>query len=364
MISRSGRIALWTTMLALMLSAAPAMVEAKDYILTGIRPNALVLVDPAARKVERVYQIPGDGAPYAIATSPDGKVAYVMTNHVGSISGIDLDSGKQVFRADFSTDDVRVRATFGMDISPDGKELFVYHNPVKLGLDEYVVQDPYIAVYNTDDGLNAKPARTFPAPRRVMAIYMSTDGSKLYVLSWDIHVYDTKTGKLINKIKKYNWERENYIPPDTLNVWNATELSGIMAMPYFSVRTDLSADDPAAYVMGMATLDLSTGEWVMDDYEAFEVIIFSTVVNPARRNEVYGVYTTLSKIDINADKLIKRVDLPHTYYDVNVSRDGAELYTGGTLNDISIHSTETLDKIGTIELPGAMSISMMRIIER
>ncbi|MCZ7600645.1 MAG: hypothetical protein M5U09_26970 [Gammaproteobacteria bacterium] len=79
----------------------------------------------------------------------------------------------------------------------------------------------------------------------------------------------------------------------------------------------------------------------------------------------YGVYTQLSKIDLDKDELVKRIDLPHTYYAVNVSSDGSELYAGGTMNDIAIYDTETLEPIGSIGLPGGnMALSSLRIIQR
>ena len=138
----------------------------------------------------------------------------------------------------------------------------------------------------------------------------------------------------------------------------------MFSTPYFTVDTSKAEDDPSAYRMGMLTMDLENKEFNMDEYENFEVIIFSTVVNPVRTNEVYGVYTQLSKIDIEKDELVARKDMDHTYYAVNVSSDGAELYAGGTLNDIAIYDTETLDKIGSIEIPGGnMALSSMRMFD-
>ena len=136
---------------------AAAEADAKDYLLTGVKPDKLVLVDPAARKVERVYDIPEAGpGPVTIAPSPDGKVAYVLANRWESISGIDLDSGEEVFRADLSGGDERVKAIFGMDVSPDGKTLAVYESPVRLYLGEYEVQPTRISFFDTSAGKGAK----------------------------------------------------------------------------------------------------------------------------------------------------------------------------------------------------------------
>jgi len=96
------------------------------------------------------------------------------------------------------------------------------------------------------------------------------------------------------------------------------------------------------------------------------VVIFSSVVNPVRRNEAYSVYSTLSKNDIVADKLIKRITLPHTYYTANVSSDGREVYLGGTMDDIAVYDSATLKRIGEIKMPGGadQSITWVRVIHR
>ncbi len=72
--------------------------QAKDMMLTAVHPNNLILIDLSARKVVREYTIPGRGYAQTIVPSPDGKVAYVLTGGWGIISGIDLDTGKEVFR--------------------------------------------------------------------------------------------------------------------------------------------------------------------------------------------------------------------------------------------------------------------------
>ena len=69
-------------------------------------------------------------------------------------------------------------------------------------------------------------------------------------------------------------------------------------------------------------------------------------------------------MSIDKDKLIARKDMDHTYYAVNVSADGREIYAGGTLNDIAIYDSETLEKIGSITIPGGnMALSSLRMID-
>lgn len=347
------------------LTAAPAV--AKDYLIAGVKPNKLVVIDPAARKVDKMIEIPGPGiAPGTIVPAPDGKVAYVVTNRLESISGLDLTTGKEVFRADFATPNVRTKAMFAVDVSPDGKELFVMQSPVKLGLGEYEVQDTRIAVYNTADGVGAKPVRVLNAPRRLVLFAFAKDGKSLWALGWDLYQIDPKTGAILQTHKVLNWERANYSPPDILDVWPQFEQAGVFSTPYFASRTDVPPTDPSAFKTGILTLDLGNGKVDMKDFEDTSVVIFSSVVNPARKSEVFSVYSQLSKIDAEKGELVKRVDLPHTYYAINVSADGKELYVGGTMCDIGVHSPDTLDRLATIEIPGCpdQGVASLRIAKR
>ena len=350
-----------------MVSAGAAPGLAKDYLLTAAKPDKLVMVDPAARKVERTCDIPDPGTGVlTIVPAPDASTAYMIVNHWESVYGIDLDTCEQVFRADFSSGDERVKATFGMDISPDGRELFVFQSPVRLGLGEYEVQPTRIAVYNTAAGIGAEPVRTFEAPRRTAILAMSNDGSKLYAVSWDIYVLDPQTGEITDTLPIRTWDRPNYAEPDVLGVWPQWDATDIYTNPYFAIRTDLDPADPAAYKTGLLSLDLETGAFETKDFEDTSVIIFSTVVSPVRPNEVYGVYTTLSKIDREAGEVLDRIDLDHTYYAVNVASDGSEVYVGGTMNDIAVYDAETFEQLGRIEMPdGAdQALASLRLIQR
>lgn len=354
-----------TIVLLIAVLSAPAI--ATEYLLTAVKPNKLMLIDAKARSVAKTLTIPDAGTGgLTLVPSPDGTVAYVVVNRWESVAGIDLDTGEQVFRADFSSDDMRVKAMFGMDVSPDGKSLYVFLSPVKLGLGEYEVQDTYIAVYDTAAGMGAKPIRTFPAPRRTAVLAASKRGDRLYSVNWDITVLDAQDGRELGVHSLRGWQRENYSEPDVLGVWPQWNQTGIYSNPYYAVRTDMSAEDPAAYKTGVFTLDLDSDEFKVQDFENTEVIIFSSVINPQNRNEAFGVYTTLSKIDLAQGELVNRVDLDHTYYAVNVSADGREVYVGGTMDDIGVYDSASLEKITSIKLPTGndMALSSLRIVNR
>ena len=124
--------------------------------------------------------------------------------------------------------------------------------------------------------------------------------------------------------------------------------------------------DPAAYWTGVLTLDLASGEFKIVDVENTEVFYFSSVVNPVRRNEVYGVYNTIAKMDVDAGKTLASTELDHSYYDINISSDGSEVYVGGTMGNIAVYSTDSLERLDSIEMPGGadMALSSLRVIQR
>ena len=223
--------------------------SAKDYLVTATHANKMVFIDVAARKVDKVYPLPNSrsgNTPSTLVVSPDGKTVYIVHNHWETVSGIDVDSGREVFRTELSGGGIRGKATFAVDISPDGKELAIYVDPVKILAGEYQVQDTYVAIYDTAAGVGAKPLRTFPAPRRTTLLGYSTDGSKLYALSWDMVVLDPKSGKEIGRHPIRHWGRKNIGEPDALTVWPLWDASRVLSFPYVVARTDRKPDAPDA----------------------------------------------------------------------------------------------------------------------
>ncbi|WP_227815812.1 quinohemoprotein amine dehydrogenase subunit beta [Nitrogeniibacter aestuarii] len=347
---------------------APAAMAAKDYIVTAARPNLIFVADAKARKVVRSFEIPNTSlgnSPQALVVSKDGKVGYVIHNRWETVSGIDLDTGEEVFRAELSGGDIRGKAPFAIDLSPDGKELAVFVNPTKLLPGEYKVLDPYIAVYNTDAGVKAQPDRKLKTPRRVSSLIYSPKGDTLYVYSWDMLKVDPKTGEVKGKHPWREWKRPDRGEPDTLAIWPQWEQSNIFATPFYVADTTRDTSDFKNYRAGIWSLDLETDKVKFTEFEDASVVLFSTVVNPVRRNETYTVYTQLTKVDLDTGKM-ERVDLDHTYYDVNVSSDGSELYIGGTQGDIAVYDSKTLERIGNIRTPsgGDQVLSSLRVFTR
>ncbi|WP_018634148.1 quinohemoprotein amine dehydrogenase subunit beta [Neomegalonema perideroedes] len=337
--------------------ALPALswAEARDYIIAPSRPDKLVVVDTEAMAVDKVIRIEDAGpTPMVPVLSPDAKTVYAIVNRSESVVKIDLESGETLARVDFSTPERRVKALFGMDISPDGSTLAIFQTPVKLGTTHYEVEPTSIAFYDAET-LELK--REAPSPRQITLMMYSADGEKLYAIGRNLHIFDAHTGEMIEERPIQGWENDKRTPPDVLAVWSQYESSGVMSIPFYSFLLDKEPTDPEAGRTGLFTLDRETGESVMRDVEAMDVFYFSTAVNPAK-TRAYGAYNVLQSFDLTTGKPIKRVALPRSYYSVNVSSDGKIVWLSGALSDVAAYDAETLERLGHVDLPEGASISL------
>lgn len=352
---------------AIFLLSQQAQAEMTEYLITGTKPGYIHILDMKKQEVVRSLKIPNAGRTvFSLAPSPDGKIIYVLTNRMKSLVGLDSDTGKQVFRADFVEGDIRRQAFYAFDISRDGKELYVYQLSTKIKLSEYEQLPTRIAVYDTSSGLEAKPIRTFAAPRRVHMLMKSKDDKWLYAAGFDIYKMNPQTGEIVETLPLRNWTLKNRSLPDVLDFWPLWDQTDIFSTPVYSVQTDKAADDPEAYKTGLLTLDLDTGKYEIKDFENTAVLIFSTVISPNGKY-AFGTYTQLTKIDLATSSLAARVDQDHTYYAVNISSDGAQVYVGGAACDVATYDPDSLKKIGQIFLPkgcGDQSTASLRMMKR
>jgi hypothetical protein len=63
---------------------------------------------------------------------------------------------------------------------------------------------------------------------------------------------------------------------------------------------------------------------------------------------------------------VKRIDVDHTYYAINISSDGREVYLGGAMDDIGVYSTDSLKRLDIIRLPGGgdQATASLRLVRR
>jgi len=351
--------------LVLLLAFCSLTATAKDYLITASRPNTLHVIDLAARKVIHNFVIPGPGIASAIAAVDGGKVAYVLTNHNESVSGIDLDTGKQVFRADMSDGNVRVKSMLALAESQDGKLLYVYQIPTRLDRNDYQVLPTRIAVYSTAAGIDAQPLRVFPAPRRISLLAPTAKGN-LIGLGWDLYLFNPATGAIEKTFPLRHWQRHGLGEPDVLDFWPQFERAHMLSTPYYVPRTDVAATAPDAEEVGVMSFDLDKETMATTEVGAADVGLFSSVVNPVDKNEVFAMMNQLCKIDLAAGKIVQRANLKRTHYAINISSDGKELYLGGATNIVSVYDAGNLKKLAEIDLPGDsdQGASSLRVIQR
>lgn len=354
------------SLLASLLMLCAVSAAAKDFLVVASRPNRLHVIDLSARQVVHTHVIPGNGVASTISLPSDGKVAYVLTNRNESIAGIDLETGRQVFRADMSEPGVRVKSMMAMAVSQDGKQLYVHQLPTRMKKNEYEVLPTRIAVYNTADGINAKPARVFPAPRRIGLLATGPASNRFLALGWDMYVFDAGKGAIDKTFPLRNWKRDGMGEPDLLAFWPQYEQTNIMSAPYYAPRTTAEPGSPEAFQLGVLTFDLEAESMETVEVANAETAIFSSVVNPVKRTEVFTVMNLLSRIDLAARKVVQQAPTDRSYYAINISTDGRELYLGGASDLVSVYDSETLQKKAEIMIPGGhdQSASSLRIIRR
>lgn len=369
MTTRLGSLLAGAAIVAAVGMAASSPSVAKDFIIATTKPNNLFVVDMAERKVVSECQILGRGSPVSMSPSPTSNVVYVSTNGWGEVSGVDTETCEEVFHADLSEGNIRAKNIAAMTVSRDGKELFVQQTRVELLPDRYNILPHRIAVYDTDAGLDATPKRSFEVPRGISIMTPSVDGKYLWAGGHDAYQIEIATGEIVNTVPILNWQKDrpNYGKPDALAFWPLYEQTEIMVLPYFAPKfASEKQEEMVDFVVGTTRIDLTDNTWVQEDLTTADVLIFSMSLSTVDPDIIYGVYTQLSKYNVATRELEKRVDLDHTYYSVNVSSDGKEVYVGSTNDDIAIYDADTLEKLGAVKLPGGADQGVVgfRMVQR
>jgi quinohemoprotein amine dehydrogenase beta subunit len=347
-------------------ASATASGGERDFMVVANRPNNVHLIDLQERKVVRTCELPGRFGSGTVVMSPDKVTAFVLSNQFENVYGVNMDSCEITFSAIQSEGNVRVKSLASLAVSPDGSEIYTHQNPSRLERDHYQVMDSRIAVYRVADGLEAKPVRTFPAPRQVVLLTTGADGT-LYLSGKDVFAMDVQSGEVAMKIPSISSTDPRYGQRDVLSIWPIGSVSNEFIRMYSAPRfTDESRNmDTAEWMWGYERIDLTTGETEVRDFGPLEVVLFSGMTRPQHRNEFFAVLTQLKKYDIAKQQEIASVDLEHSYYCINFSTDGNTVYLAGTFNDIAIYDPETLEKLGNIELPGGdMSLATAQVFSR
>lgn len=347
-------------------TSGPALKKGQEYMVVANYPNQIHFLDLKTDSLLKTCKVPGAYGPGVLQVAPDKKTVYMLTNHYEDVYGINVDDCSVQFHTTFSKQNTRTKSLFSMALSPDGKELYVMHNPTLMNKDHYRVQDSYLAVYNTADGKGAKPVRTFPAPRQVTVMATGKDGG-LYMAGADIYKMDVTTGKYDVALPSRNWDRPLYVQPDVLNAWPIQTPSKDFTILYTTARFQDEKQDLATadWIYGYLNVDLETGKTETTDFGPITEIYFTGMRSPKDPNLVFGVLNRLAKYDVKQQKLIKAAELDHSYYCIAMNHDGSKVYLGGTYDDVAIYDADSLEKLGNIKLPGGdMAISTSQVFIR
>ena len=344
----------------------PQKAASSDFMVVMNRPNNLNLIDLAARKVVNTCELPDDFGPGTVAMSPDNRVAYVLTNRLENVYGVEVDTCKIVFSAMQSQGHERVKSLSSIAVSPDGTEVYTHQNPTLLLVDRYEVQETRIAVFDASAGLNATPVRTFPAPRQITIMATGSDGT-LYMGGRDIYAMNMDTGETSIALASQSVDNPRESLRDSLTMWPLGSVSNELTRMYSTARyKDESQNiETADWVLGFERVDLETGAVEARIFGPFSVVLFSGMTRPSNPDHYFGVLTQLKKYDVNAEKELMSVDLEHSYYCINFATDGSEIYLAGTFNDIAVYNPDTLEKLANIQLPGGdMSLANTQVFSR
>ncbi len=335
-----------------------------EYLLTVTRPNQLHVIDTETNKIIRSCDVPGTFGNGGIATSPDGRIAYVMTNKWEDVYGFDITNCDIKFSLKQSYGNVQVKSFISMAISADGKELYTVQNPVKKHSDRFETMSPRLAVFNTADGLNAQPVRTFPVDRRITKI-AAMDNGEIILGGGDIKAINPENGEMRVITALQNWNRapDKWVPPDAFAMHTMGEHVGEFIMPYFTIRWngDPGDESKADFLWGHVRIDRETAEVENFETVPFEFIVFNWVTDPKDKDVVYGSFNQLSKHNIKTGETLAVQPMDHTYYNINMTTDGNTVFVGGAGNTISVHNPDTLERTDLIQMPGDMSTSDMRL---
>lgn len=344
-----------------------ALQSGHEYLVTANYPNNLHVIDLATDSLFKTCKMPDAFGPGTIQLSPDRKTAYVLNNHYADVYGVALDNCKQVFHASIThKPGEKAKSMFAFTVSHDGKELYTIANPTLMLNDRYEVQSPRLDVYATDAGLDAKPLRSYPAPRQ-LTIMQSGDDGTLYVAGADIYKVDVNTGKFDVLVASRHWKRPNYSAPDVLYIWNQQTYRREFSLLYTTAKFKDKKQDPATagYLYGLFSVDLKTGKAQTTDFGPLTEIYFSGMRSPKDPNLMFGVLNRLAKYDIKQKKLLQSATLDHSYYCISFNKDGSKIYLTGTFNDVAIFDADSLKQIGNVKLPGGdMAITTTQVFIR
>lgn len=328
-----------------------------EYLVTVTRPGTLNLVNMETYELTRQCDVPGGPAPGTIVMSPDNSVAYVLASQFSNVYGIDLRNCEVVFSTQQQEANVQVRSLGSIAISKDGTEIYTHQNRVRKHTDHYESLPSQVAVFDTSAGLNVKASRVFEAPRQI-TIMDTLDSGPLLLGGPDVYQMDVTSGEYSILIASRSADDPNYAPRDVLTVWPMGPINHQFSRLYSTARfAEPGNFDTAEWLWGVEQVDLATGEASSEIFGPLNAVLFTGVRRPNHPDKIYGILNHLKEFDVPSQTETRSVDLEHTYYCINFSRDGSKVYLSGALNKVAVYDADKLEKLTEVVLPGDGSMA-------
>jgi len=339
-----------TVLFAVLFSTSPKMfAQDPELYVVPMHPRSLLLFDGARDVIVGEIQTRGRN-PREVVSSADGKWVYATTESRTQVEAVNLQT-RSVERV-FSLAPPGYRLTiFGMTLGHKGNSLYVHVRPVRELQDEYRVDPPQIWSLDLQTGKTQKIAEV---PHGVAALVATGDG-RLAAVGRDLYYIDVKQGRIVETLGLETVQQPDRGPLDMLTFFAQPERGRVLSVPYYTTSPITGKD-----MFGLGNLDAETGKLDLVDLGRPPIPLYSTVVSPDR-NFAYGVLVQLVAVDLRERKLLKAVDLEHTCYIINISRDGKKLYVSGASHFIHVYDAHTLKLLKTLDLPGDASIAFLAL---
>jgi len=345
----------WIAVLCLLslLTILPARAQAaqQEFMVMGIHPHALIVLDTS--KDDVVAEIPLRGrAPKEIAGTRDGRHLYVTTEGRSQIEVVDFPSRKVEDVIDLAPPGYKF-VIYGLTLSRDEKVLYAHVKPVRLLPDEYQAEPPEILAYDLSTHKSHKVA---VVPEGVAALVALADGKRLLAWGRDLFFIDIAQGKITETFGLQTPSPDHGVL-NTLPLFVQYDQANVFSVPYYTTNP-LNGKD----VMGLVDVDLETG--LPSVIELGPAIpLYSTVLSPDRMR-AYSVMNQLVAVDLEEKRVTNVVNLDRTKYVINISGDGRKLYVSGAGPFMDIYDAQTLKPIKKIELSGDGSVTSLRVLRQ
>jgi DNA-binding beta-propeller fold protein YncE len=329
--------------------AAEISAQEPELYVVPMHPRSLLIFDGGRDEIVGEIQTRGRN-PRELVSSPDGNWVYTITESRTQVEAVNLRT-RTVERV-FNLAPPGYRLTiFGMTLSRLGDCLYLHVKPVRELQDEYKLDPPQIWSLDLQTGKTLKVAEV---PQGVAALVVTGDG-RIVASGRDLYYIDVNQGRIVSTFPLATIHKPDQGPLDMLAFFVQPERGRILSVPYYTTDPITGRD-----MYGIGNLDLETGKVDLVDLGRPPIPLYSTVVSPDRKR-AYGVLVQLVSVDLQDRKLLKVVDVGHTCYIVNISRNGKKVYVSGASHFIHVYDAETLKLLKTLDLPGDASITFLAL---